>query len=225
MIAAVSAKPASSSAARIAADAAVHHVGRRDQVGAGPGVRDRHVGRAAAASRRCSTSPVGVEHAAVAVRGVRAEADVGGDRRAPARRRGSRGSPRARGPRRPTSSTPARPSSPAARTAARRRPRPRLRRCASAAASSGDTCATPGRDCRGRRTPLPGTTKRGRTNWAGSREVSRTRRRRPSRRRKRRGRVTGNVNAAPGVGRPRAVSPLRRRWRLARHRRSSGRTS
>ena len=49
----VARSPSSSSAARMRADAPVHHVRRRDDVGAGAGVRDAPRPRAARASRRC----------------------------------------------------------------------------------------------------------------------------------------------------------------------------
>ena len=78
MIAADSAKPSASSALRMARHAAVHHVARRDQVGAGPGVRDRD---AAEQRQRRVVGDRAVldEHAAVAVVGVLAEAHVGRD--------------------------------------------------------------------------------------------------------------------------------------------------
>ena len=218
MIAAVSAKPASSSAPRMAPTRPSIMSDGRDQVGAGPGVRDRH----AAEQRQRRV----VEH-------VR--------RRAPARRSGrgwctaqrqtsvamtsSGATPRiariASGTG-PASSHAPEPSLVLGRRQAEqqhaadaglgaaRPPPPRPRRATGA--------RRPAATARGRRTPLPGTTNRGRMSWAGSRDVSRTRRRRPSRRRRRRGRVTGNVNAAPGVGRPRAVSarfPPRRLQREA----------
>ena len=61
--------------------AAVHHVAGRDQVGAGPGVRD---GDAAEQRQRrvVGDRAVVVEHAAVAVVGVLAEADIGRDHEA-----------------------------------------------------------------------------------------------------------------------------------------------
>ena len=67
-----------------AADAAVHHVGRRDDVGAGGGVRER--GARQLLDRRVVDDLLAVEDAAVAVRGVLAQADVGDDDAGPARR-------------------------------------------------------------------------------------------------------------------------------------------
>ena len=62
---------------RIARDAAVHHVGRRDEVGAGHGVRQR--GSRQLFDRGVVDDLVAVDDAAVAVRGVLAQADVGHD--------------------------------------------------------------------------------------------------------------------------------------------------
>ena len=64
------------------ADAAVHHVGRRDHVGAGLRVGQRRVGQPRQRSRRCPHPPPSraVERAAVAVVGVLAQADVGPQR-------------------------------------------------------------------------------------------------------------------------------------------------
>ncbi len=60
------------------ADAAVHHVGRGDQVGAGLGVGEGGVGEEAEGGVVVNATR-GIEHAAVAVGGVGAEANVGDD--------------------------------------------------------------------------------------------------------------------------------------------------
>ena len=61
--------------------AAVHHVGGRDDVGAGPGVRQRDPREQR--ERRVVVDVAVADDAAVAVRGVLVEADVGHDERAP----------------------------------------------------------------------------------------------------------------------------------------------
>ena len=72
----VSAKPSASSCGAERAHAAVHHVARRDDVGAGARVGD---GRAREQLERDVVVDLAVvaQHAAVAVRGVLAQAHVG----------------------------------------------------------------------------------------------------------------------------------------------------
>ena len=74
---ATSSVPAPSSAARIAADLAVHHPARRDHVGAGRGLGDRDLRRSSSSVASLSTVPSAREQAAVAVVGVLVEAEVG----------------------------------------------------------------------------------------------------------------------------------------------------
>jgi hypothetical protein len=65
------------------ADPAVHHVGRRDDVGAGRGVRERRpgqVGERAVVVDLDEAGRIGPQRAAVPVLGVLAEADVGPQR-------------------------------------------------------------------------------------------------------------------------------------------------
>ena len=73
--------PASSRAARIAADLAVHHAARPDQVRARLGLRDRDPPVALERRVVVDLAAVGVEHAAVAVVGVLVQAQVAHDDR------------------------------------------------------------------------------------------------------------------------------------------------
>ena len=77
-------------------DAAVHHVGRRDEVGAGDGVRER--GLHEVRDRDVVDDLLAVDDAAVAVRGVLAQADVGDHDQVAAPRASARARPTARAP-------------------------------------------------------------------------------------------------------------------------------
>ena len=134
------------------ADASVHHVRRRDDVGAGRRVRDG--GAHELLDRRIVRDLVVDDDAAVAVVGVLAEADVGDHEDVGTLALDARGPPTAPAPRDRRPPIRCRPSGRAARTAARcgcRRP------CAAAAsrtASSTDRLNTPGIDDTSRRTPF-----------------------------------------------------------------------
>ena len=153
------------------ADAAVHHVRRRDDVGAGGGVRD---GRAhELLDRRIVGDLVVDDDAAVAVVGVLAEADVGDDqhvRRRALDRADRRLHRRLRivGAEPMSSFWSGRPKSSTLADAVG------LAAVASRTASSTDRLKTPGIDDTSRRTPSPSQTNSGRMNMSGDRRVSRT---------------------------------------------------
>ena len=184
--------PAPSSASRIARDLAVHHPRRRDDVGAGVGLRDRDL-RVALEGGVVVDLAVGVEDPAVPVVGVLVEAVVGHEHelvadlvaqvaqrdlhdavgvvgaraarvlRPRARRRGSR--PGRRG---------------------RRGRRTSLRRL------SWVCWTTPGIDATGSGASMPSFTNSGATRSSTERRVSATSRRMAGVRRSRRGRCSGN---------------------------------
>ena len=140
------------------------------------------------------------DHAAVAVRRVLAEADVGHQHELREARPRARGARAARSRRPPTRRSPARPSPRGSRTGSRpgrraaRAPRPRGR------ASSTVWRAMPGSSS------FPsdsGATKSGITNWSRPRRVSRTSARSVGFRRKRRSRTSGKSDIAQRVRRGR----------------------
>ena len=131
------------------ADAAVHHVGRRDEVGARLGVRHGDA-REQLDGRVVVDLAARTEHAARAVVGELAEADVGDDRQLGRALRGSRARRAARRRRRPRRSSPRRPCGRAARTAARRRSLPSATPRASSASRSADRWRWPGKPGIGR---------------------------------------------------------------------------
>ena len=142
-----------------AADAAVHHVGRRDDVGAGRGVRQR--GARQLLDGHVVGNLVVDEDAAVPVRRVFAEADIGDDEqpRHFLLDRADGGLHRRLPDRRP----PIRRclSRRAGRRAARRARRPLSPRPPRCTASSTDNWNTPGIEPTSRRCPSPGQTKSG----------------------------------------------------------------
>ena len=154
------------------ADAAVHHVRRRDDVGAGRGVRDR--GAHQLIDRRIVRDLVVDHDAAVSVVGVLAQADVGDDEHVGhlALDRADRRLHRRLGivGRRPDVVLAGR----AGRRAARSGRRRARAAAASLTASSTDRLNTPGIDGTSRRTPSPSQTNSGSTNMSGDSRVSRT---------------------------------------------------
>ena len=163
--------------------------------------------RASSSSVASLSTSLAVEHAAVAVRGVLAEADVGQEHQLRESRRAARAARAARSRPRPTRPSRPRPSPRGSRTASRRARRAHAASSASATSSSTEWRPSAGRSGFGsvRRPDEERETKSSR-----SRRVSRTSERRRSLRRSRRRRVAGkalshNLRAASRASPPKTA--------------------